>query len=117
MRVIKFRLWDKKHESFVHEPYHAISLLGSVQIEGHTSVEPKRYIIQQFTGLTDKNGKEIYEGDIVKCLDGYNATVSYDEWKAEFIPFGSDESAEWGHGVEIIGNVYENPELLTKEEV
>ena len=70
-----------------------------------------RKTVGQSLIIKDKNGKEIYEGDIVKCLDGYSTTVSYDEQHAQFNPFGSDENAEWGDGVEVIGNIYDDPEL------
>ncbi len=129
MQPIKFLLWDTKHEAFVNEPYYAISLLGTIQIEGHTSVEPKRYIPLQFTGLMDKNGKEIYEGYIVKTSRNLKAVVEYGNgayWfnTYKFYPgpgkrspitgkprskaYATQKSKNW----ETIGNIYENRELL-----
>ncbi len=129
MRPIKFLLWDTKHEAFVNEPYYAISLLGTIQIEGHTSIEPKRYIILQFTGLVDKNGKELYEGFIVKTSRNLKAVVEYGNgayWfnTYKFYPgpgkrslltgkprskaYATQKSKNW----ETIGNIYENRELL-----
>lgn len=123
MREIKFRAWHKKtsHPRMYGVAYLYSERNGALYVV-ITDDEREMAIgnllvgdeveLMQYTGLKDRQGKEIYEGDIVKCTDGYNATVSYDEVKAEFNPFGGGESAEWGSGVEIIGNRYENPELL-----
>lgn len=74
--------------------------------------------VGQFTGLTDKNGNKIFEGDIVKCLsleNGYvNKEVYYAEDRARFVlgSLGSDYDFEEYINVEVIGNIYDNPELL-----
>ena len=77
-----------------------------------------RYLMQS-TGLTDKNGKEIFEGDILKVND-WLEVVSFSEEKAMFVSkeIGFPETSLYDlfntdiFEVEIIGNIYENPELL-----
>ena len=80
----------------------------------------------QYTGLTDKNGKRIFEGDIVKAqdeilgspfCDGMNGKVVYDE-AAYFIELKDPMNSQWLYDecavYEIIGNIHDNPELLEK---
>ena len=89
--------------------------------------------VGQFTGLTDKNGKRIFEGDIVKCTDTindfeFNAVVEFGNPNGEYnwgyqLKFISGEESnfdilcwvdmkETGAYIEIIGNIHDNPELL-----
>ena len=68
-------------------------------------IEMDKIELLQFTGLLDKNGKEIYEGDIVRREDSLNWIV---KWEGQ--GFEPIELEKW----EIIGNIHENPELLSK---
>jgi len=125
MRQIKFRVWDPKRK--VIEDVGAIDWGADlVPITCHTLTKklywmnPEDYTLLQFTGLLDKNGKEIYEGDIVegnpfgyKRLD--KAEVKWDDECCQ--PFngscGCCQDKTWSlENTEVIGNVYENPDLL-----
>jgi uncharacterized phage protein (TIGR01671 family) len=132
-REIKFRAWDGKkmlHNVGIH-PFIIQALWRDKDNkmkesdDGAYIVSPAftAYHIMQFTGLHDKNGKEIYEGDILRLLDSYNNNWSRNGGE---VIFSNKYVGGWvitskghdltigvrQHEVEIIGNIYETPELL-----
>lgn len=114
MREIKFRAWDKKEKRFVIIA-EIRQLIGGIFAEGQHR-EDKDIELMQFTGLTDKNGKEIYEGDIVKYSIQGTLQDSPLEIKIPdiFIELGHDDNyyLPQEETFEVIGNICENPELL-----
>ena len=83
---------------------------------GFINVKPET--VGQFTGLYDKNGKEIYEGDVIKYTQHHFNTdmtkekVKVVKWKYD--KWGVYETNAGESDIEIIGNIYQNPELITQ---
>ena len=113
MREIKFRAWDKDLHRMIL-PYRCRwqACNNSINCE-----------LMQYTGLKDMNGKEIYEGDIVKTKweDVKLLKVIFSHGGFTYVAIDdSDESHNFMpdnsflNGCEVIGNIYENPELLDK---
>lgn len=123
MREIKFRAWDRTSD-IMRTDISSIDYDGSgkvAQINVVTGADilfpDKEAILMQYTGLKDKNGVEIYEGDIVALSEEYDEDRSYAiEWQINGYWLDGWDGNEYGFPdedtLEVIGNVYENPELL-----
>ena len=114
-REIKFRAWDKGTREFVDDVLITANKYGFLYQNWNRcefAGEDRDIILMQYTGLKDKNGKEIYEGDIVSLyFRGENGVVTI----RNFIEDTSHLSGKLGYGdteCEVIGNIHENPELL-----
>lgn len=132
MREIKFRAWDKIHKDikkvavidWVTETILLWNKRGNVRITIHRTFETVE--LMQHTGLRDDNGKEIYEGDIIRIRE-----TEFDDWRMYLIEYHGDRDypafdtepsidcdsnglsyATACCELEVIGNIFENPELL-----
>ena len=136
MREIKFRAWDNLEKDYLNEEDIAIDNLGNIFIferyDNNDSdlwytrllpdLDNKRHVIEQYTGLKDKNGTEIYEGDIVK-VEG-DGEIYRVEWIRS--GFGLEPrynsprypvlgNVELRKKIEVIGNIHKDPELLEEK--
>lgn len=109
MREIKFRAFCLKRKIMTEVKGQDFAWLGETAL-----LQPNRWAVMQFTGLKDKNGKEIYEGDIMGQENGANCKV---EFQTDEIVCASRLWCEritkvlsWGY--KVIGNIYSDPELL-----
>jgi uncharacterized phage protein (TIGR01671 family) len=150
-REIKFRAWDNYSKSFINDDEYLIGLDGKFyRMDFYSGIENyedgnliwnelDNITLSQFTGLLDKNGKEIYEGDIVEYIErlpifpekrlslvqfiGGNVDYANNFLISPFVNIGSFNyetnciTGTLNNPKEsiVIGNIYENPELLTEK--
>ena len=125
-RIPKFRFWATDKKEWVKLPVIVKFGEGDISVSvvsGEANELPNYVIWSQFTGLKDKNGKEIYEGDILEAK--MKDFIFHSTIEMGFSPTdGNEYGWHWKDGapirpvdmiderMEIIGNLYENPELL-----
>ena len=114
MREIKFRAWDIEHKKMMYSGKKREEFFFHIEESDGALREWAR--LMQFTGLKDKKGKEIYEGDIVKFQQ---QLFEIKLWNGSYCLWKIDRVAWYFHQVlgrdfEIVGNIYENPELGLK---
>jgi len=138
MRTIKFRAWDKQLSTMRYNDIYPKSARDWDEWEQSfdcmLTVIEMDYVLMQFTGLLDKNGKEIYEGDVVSYSRahyrgkraGYKGTIVWSTNEPALVIFSRNALEQIQNrggvyfsmsnssvkNVEILGNIYENPELL-----
>lgn len=128
-REIKFRAWIWKHEPNEEWGYEGErEMCYDLAFEEYAPINDllnnTEFPLMQYTGLKDKNRKEIYEGDIVQCdiyereqyddwYSGKPIEVKWDSDASGFFPF--NKGSQWRSGcenIELLGNIYEHPNLL-----
>jgi len=134
-REIKFRAWDKEYHEMrqVRVIWWKNGEVESIEDISYDGYGAEDVVLMQYTGLKDKNDKEIYEGDIVKCTDTnsdieFTAIVEFGNpnyqysWGYQLKRISGDNPnldillwvgmEETGAYCEVSGNIYENPELI-----
>lgn len=101
MRDHEFRAWDKKHKKMIH----------NFVLSGNFKERSKRYIVMEYSGLRDRHGKKIFEGDFVKW-DEVISTIGYKAGMFLFHPFMQPHGPiPLGHAddtdLEVVGNLFE----------
>ncbi|HCJ4856854.1 TPA: hypothetical protein NR893_001382 [Listeria innocua] len=124
MRVIEFRAWDKEVKEMDYNPS-VIEIWQNKPINEQFRLESEEKLIwMQYTGLIDKNGKKIFEGDIVRNINGeysYIGIVNKDRYtfyikgvapKDNYDFADVSDTVTGKSSLIVIGNIHENPELL-----
>lgn len=123
MEELKFRAWDKSKKEFIEPAYVLIDGLGNPFSSEHRTPAP--FVLMQYTGLKDKNGTLIFEGDVVEKICQKTDRVETERFIVVFDYDGFSllrNNSHYAFGFslkgklikeKVIGNIYENPELLT----
>lgn len=144
VRDLKFRAWDKENKDMTYGVDLQFDSNGKLSFLRHNNWqgdgEPEEnvnwdgiapieeFVLMQYTGLKDKNSKDVYEGDIVKDFYGKILRIDWaDKWARYMLSYDgqwcqyyledyhNNKTDYLAQSMEVIGNIYENPELLKEQ--
>jgi hypothetical protein len=105
----QFRVWKSKENRMVYD----VTYLNPTLLDTKIDFENRYNVLMQSTGLKDKSGKLIYEGDIVKIHNDVIAKIIFDKGCFAFTDRVYNQACYWNlNAMEVIGNIYETPKLL-----
>ena len=118
---LRFRAWLKKKQEMDNKIDHISWLEDELYCIGDGityMVSAEDLVLMQSTDMVDKNGKEIFEGDIVKCSGLLGTIESFKAmWICSFVKYNNYQKVGFfAQEIEVVGNIYENPELLEDKE-
>lgn len=118
-REIKFRAWDKENKKFFEPATRLNAMTISITLNGEIIGHPNigeitsLYVLNQYTGIDDVTGKQIYEGDIIKDVSAKPSFEGIRSVDYYYGSFGVKDYHLWQlPKIEVVGNIFENPELL-----
>lgn len=122
MREILFRAWDTARKEYLSGGEFLLAIQPGKRPEATRTyldvldspdMYKNRFIVEQYTGLTDKNGKRIFDGDICIDVRGFRFVVEWDSDNARFLGRGGDYIRYVGQepAVVVIGNIHDNQEV------
>jgi len=117
MKKVRFRVWDIINKRIIKKPYlHFVDGESFfIKEKGEPIRSDLEFILLQFTGLKDKNGKEIYEGDVVKYITTERNVYEVRFANGKFVAFNRFMQHDLffiSKNAKVIGNIYQNSELL-----
>jgi hypothetical protein len=107
MREYKFRVYDPSQKKLVYFDLHNITVADNLLCQYD-------HPVQQYTGMKDKYGKDIYEGDVIRGIFDFGPAGFKEEILS--VDWNNERGYQWDYWdlstIEVIGNLFENPELL-----
>jgi len=117
-RQLKFRVWDKKRNNFLHnleQMWDLVIVDGELSFFGGDRLD-ENFVVQQFTGLSDKDDKDIYEGDIISHgFENHICEIKWEDYRLVMKDYNMGRRFDlycMMKNTKVIGNIFESKDLL-----